>query len=186
MRLALFLSTLTLMWAGEQDIRKNAAFIYDVTTDRGPCVLTQTQYDSLGKLSQGLQGIQEAMGQNLAKLSAPGVDKAALTMEASRLRSEWNQILSEQRTTESKLFAKCSRPFQFRDVNGVSIVILHPRFRADYSVEIKSQRDRGPGTIEVRGLNDISPINLSTLGTPVPHGGIPPSGVTVTPLTPAQ
>src|SRR5260370_17004172 len=51
---------------------------------------------------------------------------------------------------------------------------------------MKSQGDRGPGTIGVRGLNGISAINLSTLGTPVPHGGTPPSAVTVTPLTPAQ
>jgi hypothetical protein len=85
---------------------------------------------------------------------------------------------------ESSL-AKCRR-MPLKDGSGYQLIILNPRFRADYAVTIVSQLDLGSGVIEPRGLATIAPLNLSVLGTPVAHGGRLPSTLTIAPITPAQ
>jgi hypothetical protein len=81
--------------------------------------------------------------------------------------------------------AQC-RTLPLKDGSGYQLIILHPRFRADYTVTILSQVDLGSGVVEPRGLATIAPLNLAALGTPVAHGGRLPSTLTIAPLTPAQ
>ena len=100
-------------------------------------------------------------------------------------------ITQKELDTVTVNFGDCmKRKFVFRDSNGLYILILHPRFRAEYSAPVTSQIDRGSGLPDVRGLNDISPIALSALGTPIPapaaHGGRLPSTIVITPVTAAQ
>jgi hypothetical protein len=98
------------------------------------------------------------------------------------------------------VFAKrmcTARPFQFKDssgLNALNVLILRPRFRADYSATVTFQNQKPDGVIPIRGLTDVSPANIISPGTPalqgtpapVAHGGREPSTVTVAPITPAQ
>jgi hypothetical protein len=74
----------------------------------------------------------------------------------------------------------------FEDTTGLTLFVLRPRFGADYGSITCKSIDLGTGVLEPRGLQDVTPLALGTLGTPVPHGGAQPSVITVTPLTPAM
>jgi hypothetical protein len=64
-----------------------------------------------------------------------------------------------------------------------SIAINRGRFGASYNKIACSVVDLGTGILEPRGLADVPALSLSSLGTPVPHGGRLPSAISVAPLS---
>ena len=87
-----------------------------------------------------------------------------------------------------------AHPFAFKDANGLNLLILNPRFRADYSVTVVTQNQKPDGVVAVRGLTDVTSATVigqgvpALQGTPVPvaHGGRQPSSLTIGPMTPSQ
>lgn len=65
-----------------------------------------------------------------------------------------------------------------------NVVVRNGRFGARYGKISCSVTDLGTGIFEPRGLSDVAPISLASLGTPVPHGGRLPSTITVAALNP--
>lgn len=102
-------------------------------------------------------------------------------------KQDYDAILNKKPPEQVLAGDSCDRRrFVFRDATGVPLLVIHPRFRAQYTATAVSQINRGSGVIEVRGLADIAPLSLASLGTPVAHGGRQPSAVAIPALTPAQ
>lgn len=116
------------------------ALVFDAFTQKGPCALTQKEYDSMA-----------------------GSETALTDQVASRCRT-----------------------LPFEDGAGYRLIVLHPRFKATYDVTVTAQTDLGSGVLEPRGLADVTPIDLSKIGTPVAHGGRMPSTLSIPAVTPAQ
>lgn len=94
--------------------------------------------------------------------------------------------------------AVCAKhPFIFKDANALNLLVLNPRFRADYSAAVVTQNQKSDGIVAIRGLTDVTSANVIAQGlpglqgtpaiaAPVAHGGRQPSTVTIAPMTPAQ
>ncbi|MEP7298522.1 MAG: hypothetical protein ABI702_20245 [Burkholderiales bacterium] len=98
---------------------------------------------------------------------------------------EYRSMAGDESALTTHVAQHC-RMLPFEDGAGYRVIVLHPRFKASYAATVTSQTELGSGVLEVRGLADIAPLDLSKIGTPVAHGGRMPSTLSIPALTPGQ